>query len=42
MRNFLDRTSRLWLEGSLVGARAVIQGGFQKLDVGDSSEIVFR
>jgi len=30
------------LEGSLVGARAVIKGGFQKLDVGDSSEITFR
>ncbi len=30
------------LEGSLIGARAVIKGGFQKLDVGDSSEINFR
>jgi glucose-1-phosphate thymidylyltransferase len=28
------------LESSLVGARALIQGGFQKLDVGDSSEII--
>lgn len=30
------------LEGSLVGTRALIQGGFQKLDVGDSSEIIIR
>lgn len=30
------------LESSLVGARAVIQGGFQKVDVGDSSEITFK
>jgi glucose-1-phosphate thymidylyltransferase len=30
------------LEGSLVGAKAVIQGGFQKVDVGDSSEITFK
>ena len=30
------------LENSLVGARAVVRGGFQKLDVGDSSEIVIR
>lgn len=30
------------LDGSLIGARAVIKGGFQKLDVGDSSEIIFR
>jgi glucose-1-phosphate thymidylyltransferase len=29
------------LEGSLVGAHAVISGGFHKLDVGDSSEITF-
>ena len=30
------------LEDSLVGARAVIQGGFQQVDVGDSSEITFK
>jgi glucose-1-phosphate thymidylyltransferase len=30
------------LESSLVGANAVIRGGFKKLDVGDSSEISFK
>jgi len=30
------------LEGSLVGPNAVIQGGFRKVDVGDSSEITFK
>ena len=30
------------LEASLVGAEAVIQGGFQQVDVGDSSEITFK
>ncbi len=30
------------LEASLVGEKAVIKGGFQKVDVGDSSEITFR
>ncbi len=30
------------LEGSLVGAHAAINGGFQKVDVGDSSEISFK
>jgi glucose-1-phosphate thymidylyltransferase len=30
------------LEASLVGARAVIRGGFQQVDVGDSSEITFK
>ena len=30
------------LEGSLVGAKAAIYGGFQKVDVGDSSEISFK
>jgi glucose-1-phosphate thymidylyltransferase len=30
------------LEASLVGAKAVIQGGFQQVDVGDSSEITFK
>ena len=30
------------LEGSLIGARAVVQGGFKKLDVGDSSEVITR
>jgi glucose-1-phosphate thymidylyltransferase len=30
------------LEASLVGANAVISGGFQQVDVGDSSEIAFK
>lgn len=30
------------LESSLIGANAVIRGGFKKLDVGDSSEISFK
>jgi len=30
------------LESSLIGANAVIRGGFKKLDVGDSSEINFK
>jgi glucose-1-phosphate thymidylyltransferase len=30
------------LESSLVGAKATIQGGFQQVDVGDSSEITFK
>lgn len=30
------------LESSLVGANAVIRGGFKKFDVGDSSEISFK
>jgi glucose-1-phosphate thymidylyltransferase len=30
------------LESSLVGAHAAINGGFQKVDVGDSSEISFK
>ena len=30
------------LEGSLVGANAVIRGGFKQVDVGDSSEITFK
>jgi glucose-1-phosphate thymidylyltransferase len=30
------------LESSLIGAHAVIRGGFKKLDVGDSSEISFK
>ncbi|HET6350394.1 MAG TPA: sugar phosphate nucleotidyltransferase [Candidatus Krumholzibacteria bacterium] len=30
------------LESSLIGANAVIRGGFKKLDVGDSSEIDFK
>ncbi len=30
------------LESSLVGAKAVIHGGFKKVDVGDSSEITFK
>jgi len=30
------------LEASLVGAKAVITGGFQQVDVGDSSEITFK
>jgi glucose-1-phosphate thymidylyltransferase len=30
------------LENSLLGANAVINGGFQKVDVGDSSEITFK
>jgi glucose-1-phosphate thymidylyltransferase len=30
------------LEASLIGANAVIRGGFKKLDVGDSSEISFK
>jgi glucose-1-phosphate thymidylyltransferase len=30
------------LESSLVGAHAVLHGGFQQVDVGDSSEITFK
>jgi hypothetical protein len=30
------------LESSLIGANAVIRGGFKKFDVGDSSEISFK
>lgn len=30
------------LEGSLIGAHAVVEGGYKKLDVGDSSEIIIR
>ena len=30
------------LEASLVGAHAVIEGGFQRVDIGDSSEITFK
>lgn len=30
------------LEKSLIGAHAVVEGGYKKLDVGDSSEIIIR
>ena len=30
------------LESSLVGAKAVVQGGFRRVDIGDSSEIAFK
>lgn len=30
------------LESSLVGAKAVVRGGFQRVDIGDSSEIAFK
>lgn len=30
------------LESSIVGSQAIIEGGFQKLNIGDSSEVVFR
>jgi glucose-1-phosphate thymidylyltransferase len=30
------------LEASLVGAHAVVEGGFQRVDIGDSSEITFK
>jgi glucose-1-phosphate thymidylyltransferase len=30
------------LESSLVGTRAVVQGGFRRVDIGDSSEIAFK
>lgn len=34
--------SEALLESSLVGENALIKGGFQKVDVGDSSEITFK
>ena len=30
------------LESSLIGANAVVEGGYKKLDVGDSSEVIIR
>jgi glucose-1-phosphate thymidylyltransferase len=30
------------LEGSLIGAHAVVEGGYKRLDVGDSSEVIIR
>jgi glucose-1-phosphate thymidylyltransferase len=30
------------LEGSLIGANALVEGGYKKLDVGDSSEVIIR
>jgi glucose-1-phosphate thymidylyltransferase len=30
------------LESSLVGAKAVVRGGFRRVDIGDSSEIAFK
>lgn len=30
------------LEGSIIGSQAVVRGGFQSLNIGDSSEVVFK
>ncbi|UCH83287.1 MAG: NTP transferase domain-containing protein [Candidatus Latescibacterota bacterium] len=30
------------LEGSIIGSHAVIRGGFQNLNIGDSSEVIFK
>ncbi|MDH3215228.1 MAG: sugar phosphate nucleotidyltransferase [Candidatus Krumholzibacteria bacterium] len=36
------KVSDCLLEGSIVGARALVKGGFKKLNIGDSSEVVFK
>ncbi len=41
----LDRSSRVsdcLLQSSIIGSQAVIRGGFQSLNVGDSSEVIFK
>jgi len=41
----IDRGARVqncMLESSIVGAQATIQGGFKALNIGDSSEVVFK
>jgi len=43
--SILDRGAKVTdalLDGSLIGAHAVLRGGVQKLNIGDSSEVIFK
>ena len=34
--------SNCLLEGSIIGSHAVVKGGFQSLNIGDSSEVILK